>query len=365
MRRLQQCAKNRIKVVESQLPGPLPAKPQIADAEAAFASAGLKTPDAVEDCLVCWDFMTTFRAAAASSLNLTPSTRVVSIRRGRGWSLRRFRAVSRRSAVPRLARETRRLSRSASTPSTRQRDTIDATTSQVIRHQIRTEYKVQFPYLYTSRPRAVALAPYHHPPLYYVKPDDPDLPAFYFDPVVNPISAFRSKAVKVDDDSEDDFSVMGLEPLLSERPLYTDATAGGIALYFAPRPFNLRRGRTRRAFDVPLVNAWFKERSVTQRPFPNVSELQLWEDGVSTISRRRDAVDVSAPRRCPADHPVKVRVSYQKLLKCWVLNELHKKRPKALNRKHLFRSLKATKFFQSTELDWVEVGLQVSRGVLS
>ena len=78
--------------------------------------------------------------------------------------------------------------------------------------------------------------------------------------VVNPISAFRSKAVKEADESEDDFSVMGLEPLLNERPLYTDATAGGIALYFAPRPFNLRRGRTRRAFDVPLVNAWFKER---------------------------------------------------------------------------------------------------------
>ena len=58
-------------------------------------------------------------------------------------------------------------------------------------------------------------------------------------------------------------------------------------------------------------------------------------------------------------------MSYQKLLKCWVLNELHKKRPKALNRKHLFRSLKATKFFQSTELDWVEVGLQVACGVLT
>ena len=41
-----------------------------------------------------------------------------------------------------------------------------------------------------------------------------------------------------------------------------------------------------------------------------------------------------------------------------------KKKPKALNRKHLFRSLKATKFFQSTELDWVEVGLQVRGGVL-
>jgi pre-mRNA-processing factor 8 len=64
---------------------------------------------------------------------------------------------------------------------------------------------------------------------------------------------------------------------------------------------------------------------------------------------------------CPPNQPVKVRVSYQKLLKCWVLNELHKRRPKALNKKYLFRSLKATKFFQSTELDWVEVGLQVCR----
>ena len=66
-------------------------------------------------------------------------------------------------------------------------------------------------------------------------------------------------------------------------------------------------------------------------------------------------------RGTPRSHTrrAQVRVSYQKLLKCWVLNELHKKKPKALNRKHLFRSLKATKFFQSTELDWVEVGLQV------
>jgi len=34
-------------------------------------------------------------------------------------------------------------------------------------------------------------------------------------------------------------------------------------------------------------------RSVTQCLFLKVSELQLWEDGVSTISRRRDAVDVA------------------------------------------------------------------------
>ena len=85
---------------------------------------------------------------------------------------------------------------------------------------------------------------------------------------------------------------------------------------------------------------------------------------MASIRSHESPATVSVPYRCPADHPVKVRVSYQKLLKCWVLNELHKKRPKALNRKHLFRSLKATKFFQSTELDWVEVGLQARGGVL-
>ena len=56
-----------------------------------------------------------------------------------------------------------------------------------------------------------------------------------------------------------------------------------------------------------------------------------------------------------------VRVSYQKLLKCYVLNQLHQRPPKGLKKKYLFRSLRATKFFQTTELDWVEAGLQVCR----
>lgn len=62
---------------------------------------------------------------------------------------------------------------------------------------------------------------------------------------------------------------------------------------------------------------------------------------------------------CPPNNPVKVRVSYQKLLKMYVLNRLHHRHPKNLKKKSLFKALKATKFFQSTELDWVEVGLQV------
>ncbi|KAJ0402534.1 hypothetical protein P43SY_000797 [Pythium insidiosum] len=202
----------------------------------------------------------------------------------------------------------------------------------IIRHQIRTEYKVAFPFLYNSRPRAVHLQPYHRPALCYIKTEDPDLPAFYPDVVINPISHFRvnrasegAKEVNEDDSEDDDFQLpMGFAPVLAEEPLYNENTANGIALYWAPRPFNLRTGRTRRAIDVPLVNRWFQE-------------------------------------HCPPGQPVKVRVSYQKLLKCWVLNSLHHRPPKALNKKYLFKALKSTKFFQSTELDWVEAGLQVCR----
>lgn len=52
-------------------------------------------------------------------------------------------------------------------------------------------------------------------------------------------------------------------------------------------------------------------------------------------------------------------MSYQKLLKNYVLNVLHTRPPKPTKKKYLLRALKNTKFFQCTELDWVEAGLQV------
>ncbi|EFH65572.1 hypothetical protein ARALYDRAFT_477251 [Arabidopsis lyrata subsp. lyrata] len=198
----------------------------------------------------------------------------------------------------------------------------------IIRSPLRTEYRIAFPHLYNNRPRKVKLCVYHSPMVMYIKTEDPDLPAFYYDPLIHPISNTNKdkRERKVyDDDDEDDFALPeGVEPLLKDTQLYTDTTAAGISLLFAPRPFNMRSGRTRRAEDIPLVSEWFKE-------------------------------------HCPPAYPVKVRVSYQKLLKCYVLNELHHRPPKAQKKKHLFRSLAATKFFQSTELDWVEVGLQVCR----
>lgn len=56
----------------------------------------------------------------------------------------------------------------------------------IVRVSIRTEYKIAFPHLYNCRPRKVWSAKYHEPMVLYVKCEDPDLPAFYFDKMLNP-----------------------------------------------------------------------------------------------------------------------------------------------------------------------------------
>lgn len=206
----------------------------------------------------------------------------------------------------------------------------------IFRAPIRTEYRVAFPYLYNSLPRSIKLAWYSHPQVVYVRSEVPDLPAFYFDPVINPISS-RSVAPKnitvshedeifgVGNNEDDEFELPGnVEPFLADEELYTSETSSAIALWWAPFPFDRRSGKMVRAQDVPLVKQWYLE-------------------------------------HCPSGQPVKVRVSYQKLLKSFVLNELHKKKPKAQSKQDLLKTLKSTKFFQQTTIDWVEAGLQVCR----
>lgn len=210
----------------------------------------------------------------------------------------------------------------------------------IFRTPIRIEYRVAFPYLYNSLPRSVKVSWYSYPQLVYIRAEDPNLPAFYFDPAINPIShrAITARNVtvshedqifgrgkKVDDEFDlvgEDDELIGLEPFFDDEPLYNDDTASAIALWWAPHPFNKRSGYMVRASDVPLVKQWYLE-------------------------------------HVPQGQPTKVRVSYQKLLKSYVLNELHKKKPKAQNKQTLIRSLKSTKFFQQTQIDWVEAGLQV------
>jgi hypothetical protein len=71
-----------------------------------------------------------------------------------------------------------------------------------------------------------------------------------------------------EDDAEFESWVLpeSVEPFLGDGTLYSDTTASGIALLWAPHPFNKRSGRMRRAIDVPLVNSWFMEHCPQQYP---------------------------------------------------------------------------------------------------
>ncbi|KAF5022140.1 hypothetical protein F66182_5813, partial [Fusarium sp. NRRL 66182] len=210
----------------------------------------------------------------------------------------------------------------------------------IFRNPIRTEFRVAYPYLYNSLPRSVHLSWHSHPQVVFKRADDPDLPTFHFDRRINPISS-RTVAPKnvelshedelfgagnVEEPEEDVFELpAGVEPFLADEDIENEHTSSAVELWWAPYPFDRRSGRMVRAQDVPLVKHWYLEHPPSDRP------------------------------------PVKVRVSYQKLLKNFVLNELHKKKPKAQNKQNLLRSLKQTKFFQQTTIDWVEAGLQVCR----
>ncbi|KAI0200706.1 pre-mRNA processing splicing factor 8 [Astrocystis sublimbata] len=209
----------------------------------------------------------------------------------------------------------------------------------IFRSPIKTEARVAYPYLYNSLPRSVHSHWYSHPPNVYLKSENPNMPAYYVDAQINPISsrsiAPKNSTVSHEDEMfgegnmeepEDEAFVLppGVEPFLAEEDLSTEDTAAAIGLWWAPFPFDRRSGHMVRAQDIPLVKHWYLQ-------------------------------------HCPPKQAVKVRVSYQKLLKTFVLNELHKQKPKALNRQDLLKTLKQTKFFQQTTIDWVEAGLQVCR----
>lgn len=215
----------------------------------------------------------------------------------------------------------------------------------IFRTPQKTEYKVAYPYLFCSYVKNVSVCWYHEALNNFVA--DPDSltteeprSAFSFSPEYNPITPHRFSTEKAEDALVDfDVGEIHLPPTFapltssnnSSSPILLEPENTGMALqlHWAPYPFNRRMEDTVRAQDVALVKSWYKERA-------------------------------------PSSAPAKVRISYQKLLKTTVLNEL--KNPPGLKsatdnhkRIKLLQTLRSTKFFRETTIDWVEAGLQLCR----
>ena len=190
----------------------------------------------------------------------------------------------------------------------------------LIRLPIRPEYKIALPHLFNQIPKSVVIDVYHHPINLYNN-DSLDS-AFVFDPSFNPINTR---------DLQDPFEPIeqinptstpfDLLPFYSDYGLETEHTINGISLYHAPWPFQ-PTGYTIRRQDVPVIKNWYLQ-------------------------------------RCPPNQPVKVRVSYQKLLKNHIKNALVRKSMKNNKKQYLAKILRNTKYFQQTKIDWVEAGLQL------
>ena len=64
------------------------------------------------------------------------------------------------------------------------------------------------------------LSVYHYPMVMFIKAEDPDLPAFYFDPLINPMPSYKSElrtagVPELTDQELDDFELPeGIESFL-------------------------------------------------------------------------------------------------------------------------------------------------------
>lgn len=201
----------------------------------------------------------------------------------------------------------------------------------IFRTPIRSEYRIALPHLYNSRPRSVEIQKYqdHLSCTVNSNEDDLDLPEFYFDQSLNPISFDSIPEKYITKKKKPAYSFLdNITPLMDTEDLITTNLREAVSLYNAPFPFNRRSGKTVRAQDVALVKKWY-----LQHP--------------------------------DEEYPLKVKVSYQKLLKNYVANELSERRinkRKSPNKNPaLLKSLRKTKYFQQTTIDWVEAGLQLCR----
>ncbi|QLQ77845.1 hypothetical protein HG537_0A00920 [Torulaspora globosa] len=196
----------------------------------------------------------------------------------------------------------------------------------IFRIPIRSEYRIAFPHLYNSRPRSVEISWYGDPIACLIKnQSDTESPVFYFHSSLNPIISEQNEKINIHKFYDDQISLpQELVPAMADEELVLPDSKDAFGLFFSPFPFNKNSGKMVRAQDVPLIKNWY-----LQHP--------------------------------DEEYPIKTRVSHQKLLKTYVLNELKAKNGTNTRKIKLLKDFRNTKYFQQTTIDWVEAGLQLCR----
>ncbi|KAL6928706.1 hypothetical protein ACO0SA_002035 [Hanseniaspora valbyensis] len=217
----------------------------------------------------------------------------------------------------------------------------------IIRGHDRSEYKLFFPHLYNVRPRKLVVPQLVNSINCTIDEFDKNK-VFGFSEELNPINVQTTITNQTDFEkgllkNNEKFNISPKIFKNTERDKKTTTTttlSDAIKLFEAPAPFNKKHGKTERSQDINLLKSW-----ISQHPDKQ-------------------------------NYPIKVKKSYQGLLKNKIKTNLRAK--KQQKKKHislykdlkskkkikqrktsLFSSLRDTKFFQQTTIDWVEAGLQL------
>ena len=161
----------------------------------------------------------------------------------------------------------------------------------IVRNQIRTEYRIAFPFCTIAGPEKYPWENIIRQHLATLSMKTLDCRHTTLIPLINPISAYnkdyarRGTRINTEHDDPDEktgeiyFENFQLppdcKPFLSEEPLFFMKTRPmHIVSFIALIPFNERSGRMKRTIDIPLVKRFYRE-------------------------------------HCPRNFPTKVKVSYQ------------------------------------------------------
>ncbi|KNH06334.1 pre-mRNA-processing-splicing factor 8-like protein [Perkinsela sp. CCAP 1560/4] len=194
----------------------------------------------------------------------------------------------------------------------------------IYRHPVKPQYRVAFPHLYNSSAEYSPSAPFHEAASGYLRSSDPELPTFTFDPLIHPIPACPMGEADTPSEEGSPFT-----PFFENIPMSDAGTSEGLEILWSRPFFQEKAPKPKSAIDLPLVDEWYFE-------------------------------------KCPTAYPVKVRVSYQRLMKHSVGNFLKKKKESERSRRRKRASKQDfgglggnSKYFKSTKLDWLEAALQL------